>query len=98
MRRVPSRTRPGTSSYPVRFPLRGHPLDPSRPRACAAYRSEVSALHPPQSASRSRSRSNGVMSSVTNASVSAFSNRPLKWGGRGSNPRPMDYESTALTD
>lgn len=20
------------------------------------------------------------------------------WGGRGSNPRPMDYESTALTD
>ena len=22
----------------------------------------------------------------------------LTWGGRGSNPRPMDYESTALTD
>lgn len=23
---------------------------------------------------------------------------PSTWGGRGSNPRPMDYESTALTD
>jgi hypothetical protein len=23
---------------------------------------------------------------------------PLKWGGRGSNPRPTDYESAALTD
>jgi hypothetical protein len=22
----------------------------------------------------------------------------FEWGGRGSNPRPMDYESTALTD
>ncbi|MDT5066700.1 MAG: hypothetical protein QOK02_2855 [Mycobacterium sp.] len=25
-------------------------------------------------------------------------NTPLKWGGRGSNPRPRDYESPALTN
>jgi predicted ATP-grasp superfamily ATP-dependent carboligase len=24
--------------------------------------------------------------------------QPLTWGGRGSNPRPTDYESAALTD
>ncbi len=24
--------------------------------------------------------------------------KPLKWGGRGSNPRPRDYESPALTN
>ncbi len=27
-----------------------------------------------------------------------FGKHLLTWGGRGSNPRPMDYESTALTD
>ncbi len=30
--------------------------------------------------------------------VADLEKHPLKWGGRGSNPRPMDYESTALTD
>src|ERR1700730_4503613 len=44
----PSRTRPCTSSYLERFPLRGRPPDPSPPRAGAAYRREVALLFPPQ--------------------------------------------------
>ena len=30
--------------------------------------------------------------------ASTYETGHLTWGGRGSNPRPMDYESTALTD
>jgi len=47
-RGTPSRTRPCTSSCLERFPLRGHPPDPSPPRAGAAYRWEVAFLLHPQ--------------------------------------------------
>ena len=47
-RAVPSRTRPCTSSCLERFPLRGHPPDPSPPRVGAAYRREVAFLLPLQ--------------------------------------------------
>ena len=30
--------------------------------------------------------------------IPSYGKGHLPWGGRGSNPRPMDYESTALTD
>src|ERR1700737_51936 len=47
-RAIPSRTRPCTSSCLERFPLRGHPPDPSPPRAGAAYRREGGLVLPPQ--------------------------------------------------
>src|ERR1700688_478168 len=47
-RGIPFRTRPCTSSCPERFPLRGHPPDPSPPGAGAAYRRGVALFLRPQ--------------------------------------------------
>jgi hypothetical protein len=70
-RGIPSRT-PCTSSCLERFPLRGQPpgSQSTTRRSCLSVGSCL--LTSSSRALRSRSRSNGVMSSVTNASVSSM--------------------------